>query len=137
MPEANEAPPSARQFDLDQVVLDPEKILVQDLGGGFYIFTTETEGEGRKIGYETGKSVLKQRGAASYTDQDAESFLGGLRDPEPINDYRLDGYELSCSIKEQPKEKVWETKIVAKYPTPDDLTQLQTAVQQLGFGKKQ
>jgi hypothetical protein len=121
------------EFDLDSVSLDAESILSEKVSDDFFTFTTETKEEGRKLGIEIARSVMQQRLGADYKQEAADSLLQKLKEPDTIDDYRLDGNQLSYTERYDDENNVWEISVFQRYGDSNDIERLNKAVEDLGF----
>lgn len=125
-----------QSFDLTKVTIHPDSVLFeQEEGLGRYVFHTETMIEGRKIGYEIGKSVIKQRARGDFKEGEEESFLSLLTNPEPFDSCRLDGAQLVFFQKYDRESKTWRSYVIEGYAKEgsDEVTRLEQAIKEVGF----
>lgn len=124
---------SDEELELDSIFLDPEKILFDKISNDFFTFTSETKKEGRKIGCEIARSVMKQRSGSDYKQEEVDLLLHKLKDPATIADYRLDGNQLSYNEEYDETDRVWTVSVFQRYGSAIDIDRLNKAVESLGF----
>ena len=76
---------------------------------------------------------MKQRFGNDYKQEAVDSLLHKLKKSDTIDDYRLDGNQLSYTERFDDENDVWEVSVFQRYADSDDIKRLNKAVEDLGF----